>query len=210
MSNIYESVPNVSCGKNLSIVNSLVATLRKVQGLNLINVDTGFDADRTVFTMLGDPDVLFHANLALYEASMKLIDMRNYTGNHPAIGALDVCPFIPISPHASIEICKELSIKLAIAVSSKFGIPVFLYGDSARVSKHRELSYIRSGGLIGLQNRFLTKERQPDYGQAFLHETFGATSIGARNILIAFNVSLDSTDVSIAKWIASEIRESSN
>lgn len=208
---LYESVPNLSCGKDESIVENLRDVIQSVKGSQLIHVDRGYDADRTVFTLVGSPEGLLEANMLLYRHCAKLIDMHNYSGNHPAVGAVDVCPFVPLSNDASMDVCKAMAHKLAKQVANELNIPIFLYRNSAKKSQNFELSAIRKGGIVGLENRIRSDLNwAPDYGPNKLHKSFGATAIGARPILIAYNVNLQTKDLNVAKQIAAQIRESSS
>ena len=207
---LYECVPNVSCGRDSTIIAKFSQLLQSFKGCRLLHVDSGHDADRSVFTLVGQPEGLLEAMKAFYRFALELVDMHEYNGNHPAIGAIDVCPFVPLYPEASMEVCKSLALELARYVAQSFEIPVYLYRESATSTLRQELANIRRGGLAGLSRRISEEAWKPDFGPAQLHTSFGATIIGARPLLIAFNIDLNSNDLNLAKRIAAQIRESSS
>ena len=203
---LIESVPNFSEGRRTHVIGEIADSILSVPGVKLLNVDIGADANRTVFTLVGSPE---RVCLALFKAAsiaIKYVDMREQEGNHPRIGVLDVCPLIPLKG-ISIE---ELN-KYAYALGEKFGkqlsIPVFYYEESAKATHKKDLADIRRGEYEGLCQKMKSKEWHADNKLPFNEKT-GATVVGARNFLLAYNVNLESKDENIAKQIAQRIRES--
>ncbi len=202
-------VPNISEGRDKKIIKEIVSATIKAAPVKLLGVDSGFDVNRTVITFAGAPAHVLEAAYACIEKSAELIDMSAHHGKHIRQGCVDVCPFIPIEK-ADIQTCVDLAQKLGAKVGSNIGIPVYLYGYAASNFERQNLSFLRSGEYehlaIKLQNT------PPDYGTSVydaLVKKSGAICIGARNVLIAYNINLDTKDASIAKEIAAVIREAS-
>jgi len=207
MQQIIECIPNVSEGLDFSIINKLSLSIEKVKGVKLLHTDIGESANRTVFTFAGTPDCVCGAAYNLINEAKSLIDMTNHHGNHPRIGAVDVCPLVPIQG-ITIEETIRYADDLASKVGSVLNIPVYLYEKSAQHSERIKLEDIRKGGYEGLAEKMKLREWKPDFGPANFDPHFGAIIIGARNFLIAYNINLATSDISIAKYIAAEIRES--
>ncbi|GAH25278.1 unnamed protein product, partial [marine sediment metagenome] len=164
------------------------------------------DYNRAVITFVGTPEAVLNANIAAAKKAIELIDMNKHKGQHPRIGAVDVCPFVP-AQNVTIEECKDLAIKFAEALT-KEGVPVYLYEESATKPERRNIDNIRIGEFEGLKETIKTNpEHKPDYGPSEFHPTAGATIIGARYPLISFNINLGTTDVKIAKKVAKRIHQ---
>ncbi len=203
---IIECVPNISEGRDKSIINSVADSVRNIIGVKLLDVDSGEATNRTVFTFVGEANLVCEAAFRLIETASRLIDMKNQKGEHPRIGATDVCPLIPISG-ILIEECIQLSKKLAERVGSELGIPVYLYEHAATSPQRKNLADIRKGEYEGLSEKIKLPEWKPDYGPTIFNSKSGATVIGVRDFLIAYNVNLNTTDQKLANEIAFRIRE---
>jgi len=204
---LVECVPNFSEGRDRSVIESIAQAVRSVDGVSLMHVDPGAGANRTVYTLAGEPEAVLGAAYSAIKAASELIDMRNHTGVHPRMGACDVCPFVPLSG-TTMDECVELAGRLGQRVGSELSIPVYLYGAAARDGSRRSLADIRRGGYESLENRMKLPEWAPDFGPAEFNSRSGATAVGARGILVAFNVNLDTPDAAVAERIAREIRTS--
>ena len=205
---MIESVPNVSEGQRAAVVTELAGALQGVAGLMLLDHSADPSHNRSVFTMVGDPAVVSEALFRLFEIALARIDLRTHRGVHPRIGAVDVVPFVPLGGATMTE-CIDLSRQFGAAVAERFGLPVFLYEQSATRPERRRLEQIRRHQFEGLAERLARPEWMPDFGPPVPHPAAGATVVGARMPLIAFNVQLESADVSAARTIARSIRESS-
>jgi glutamate formiminotransferase / 5-formyltetrahydrofolate cyclo-ligase len=205
---IIECVPNISEGRNASVVQSITATLRAIDGLRVLDVQSDAAHHRSVLTLAGDRDPIKQGVLTLYEEAVKVIDLTRHRGEHPRLGAVDVCPFIPIEG-TTMAACVELAREVAGEVASRLGLPVFLYEEAASTPARRNLEDIRRGEFEGLAAKLQQAEWTPDYGPATPHPTAGATVIGARMPLIAYNINLATDRLDVAKKIAAAIRMSS-
>ncbi|MCK9481634.1 MAG: glutamate formimidoyltransferase [Bacteroidia bacterium] len=203
---LIECVPNFSEGRNYEIITKIANVISSVQGVTLLYIDKGFDANRTVYTFVGEPSKVIEAAFLAIKCASILIDMRNHKGEHPRIGACDVCPIVPIEG-VSMEDAILLSKKLAARVARELNIPVYLYEHSQPNKARSNLSIIRKGEYEMLPSKMILPEWKPDFG-IFFNEKSGATVIGARDFLIAYNVNLNTKSVEIANEIAAEIRES--
>jgi len=203
---MFECVPNISEGRREETIVLARAAISSVSGVRLLHEDVGFDANRTVFTFVGSEEGIKEACLRLYRVALEKIDLRQHSGAHPRLGAVDVCPIVPIAS-ASFEDAEQLAIRIASSVASELKIPVFLYERSQRREFRKKLSHIRRGQFEGLRDKLRNEDWTPDFGPRDPHPSFGATVIGARDFLIAFNVSLDSKDPEIAKAIAKQLRD---
>jgi glutamate formiminotransferase len=201
-----ECVPNVSEGRRPAVVTAIVAAVRAVAGVHVLDVSSDPSHNRSVLTIAGTAATLKAAVAALFDAALPRIDLRAHTGEHPRLGAVDVVPFIPLEGSTMSE-CVALARETAAAVASRFGLPVFLYEQAARSPSRRNLADIRRGEFEGLAAKLARPEWQPDFGPAQPHPTAGATVIGARAPLVAFNVNLATDRVAIAKQIARAVRE---
>ncbi len=203
---IIECVPNFSEGRDMNIINQITAEIEKVEGVRLLDVDPGKATNRTVVTFVGNPYAVIEAAYLAIKKAGELIDMRNHTGEHPRMGATDVCPLIPISGITMAETV-EFARKLGERVGRDAGIPVYLYEYAATAEYRRNLAEIRSGEYEGLPAKIVKEEWKPDYGLAKFNAQSGATVIGARDFLIAYNVNLNTTSTRRANAVAFDIRE---
>jgi glutamate formiminotransferase len=198
------AVPNVSEGSDEERLGRLQTAF--VRGVSLLDRHSDADHDRTVFTLAGAPGPLVEALVAGAEEALEMIDMSNYRGAHPAVGALDVCPLVWLDP-ADREAARAEAVAAAAQIGG-LGVPVFLYGELAREPGRAERAYFRNGGLSELLLRMEGGELQPDFGPRLPHRSGGATLVTARPPLAAFNVELDSGDVEVARAVAAGLRES--
>ncbi len=203
---IIECVPNFSEGQNEQSIQAICQAIEQTEGVRLLHVDPGKSTNRTVVTFAGNPDAVIEAAFRAIRMASQLIDMRTHKGEHPRMGATDVCPLIPISG-ISVEETIEYSIKLAQRVGDELSIPVYLYEHSARVPSRKNLAEIRSGEYEGLEEKMKRAEWQPDFGPNQFNAVSGATVIGARDFLVAYNVNLNTKSVKLANEIAYDIRE---
>ena len=205
---LLECVPNFSEGRDAKIIEKIVNEVKTTKGVTLLNVDPGKATNRTVVTFVGDPDSVIEAAFKLIKKSSELIDMEKHSGEHPRMGATDVCPLIPVS-NMTMEETIIYAQKLGEKVGNELNIPVYLYENSASKKHRRNLSDIREGEYEGLKNKLKDEKWKPDFGpQTF--ETIkksGATAIGARDFLIAYNINLNTTSTRRANAIAFDIRE---
>lgn len=201
---IIEAVPNVSAGADRVLVDRLVAAAAS-GGAFVAHVDTSTSANRTVITLFGSPDEVVASCCALVTTATTLIDMRTHTGTHPCIGAVDVAPFIPFGT-ATMEDAIACAHRLGEWAATTHHLPVFLYGIAATTSAHQSLPYLRRGGLAGLATRLQQGTIVPDYGPPILHPRLGALITGTREILIAYNIQLSTTDPAVASQIAAAVR----
>lgn len=206
MKKIIECVPNFSEGRNMDIIKKITDEIEKVEGVTLLDVDPGKATNRTVVTFVGEPrDVVKAAFVAIQKAA-ELIDMRKHTGEHPRMGATDVCPFVPVA-NATMEDCIACAKELGEMVGEKLGIPVYLYESAASNDQRKNLANIRSGEYEGINKKITSPEWKPDFGPATFNERSGNTAIGARDFLIAFNVNLNTTSIKRANSVAFDVRE---
>jgi len=203
---IVECVPNFSEGRDETVIAAIAAAITGVPGACLLDVDQGADTNRTVYTFVGSPATVADAALAAARAAYELIDMKKHRGAHPRMGALDVCPFVPISD-IDMEGCVALSKEVAGRLATELGVPVYLYEASASKPERRSLADIRSGEYEGLAAKLSQPEWAPDYGEARFVPRWGATVVGARECLIAYNVNLNTRDKKLAREVALNIRE---
>tara|TARA_B100000902_G_scaffold33778_1_gene40559 strand:- start:354 stop:1397 length:1044 start_codon:yes stop_codon:yes gene_type:complete len=204
---LIECVPNFSEGRDKQVIDAIIDSITCVDGVSLLDVDMGADFNRTVITMVGKPEAVLKAAIDSTGVALELIDMSKHHGEHARIGAVDVVPFIPLS-NSSIEDCIALSERYGKIVSDRYGIPVFLYAESARDDSRVKLPDIRKGEYENLQEKLSDPFWKPDYGPSQFIPRSGATATGARQILIAYNVNLNTNDKSLANEIAGIIRTS--
>jgi glutamate formiminotransferase len=204
---MIESVPNVSEGRRPEIVAELAESLVRTPGLLLLDHSADPSHNRSVFTIAGDATSVFDGLVHLFGVALAHIDLRIHRGVHPRIGAVDVVPFVPLGDTTMAE-CIELSRRFGATVAQRFNVPVFLYEQSATRPERRRLEQIRRPQFEGLAQKLARPEWLPDFGPATPHPTAGATVVGARMPLVAFNIQLDSTDVAAARAIAAAVRES--
>ncbi len=207
MAALIECVPNFSEGQDSAVIKAITDAMTSVEVVSLLVVDMGADFNRTVVTIVGPPEAVLDAAIRGTGVALNRIDMSKHSGEHDRMGAVDVVPFIPITG-ATMSDCVDLSIRYAEEVSENFGLPVYLYAKSARQDNRIRLPDIRRGQYEGLAEKIVDPEWRPDYGPAEFKPTMGATATGARNILIAYNVNLDTDDKSLANKIAGKIRSS--
>jgi len=203
---LIECVPNISEGRDTEIINNIINHIKSSSEVHLLDVDPGIDTNRTVITFIGEPEKVIEAAYILIEKASKLIDMSKHKGEHPRMGATDVCPLIPIK-NVSIKECIQYSEILAKKVSEKLNIPVFLYEYSAKNKNRINLANIRKGEYEGMFQKIKEKVWQPDYGPSENSVKSGSTAIGVREFLIAYNINLNTYDKKIATDIALDIRE---
>ncbi|MBT9176882.1 MAG: Glutamate formimidoyltransferase [Firmicutes bacterium] len=206
---IIQCVPNFSEGRRQAVIDQIVQAIVEVEGIALLDVKPDRDHNRVVVTFVGHPETVAEAAFRGAAQAAKLIDMETHRGEHPRMGATDVVPFVPLVG-ATIEDCQAIALKVGERIGRELAIPVYLYERSARTPARRNLADIRRGEYEGIKAEIETNPtRTPDFGPSRMHSTAGATAVGARPPLIAFNVNLDSSDVKIAKAIAKAVRESS-
>ncbi len=203
---IVECVPNFSEGRDKKTIDAIADAVRSVPGVSLLDVDPGEATNRTVYTFAGPPEEVLEAAFQAIRAGSELIDMRGHKGSHARQGACDVCPFVPVS-EVSMEECVELANRLGKRVGEELRIPVYLYAKAAKRPERVRMPDIRAGEYEALEEKLTRPEWKPDYGEAKFNAKSGATVIGARPFLIAYNINLNSTNVGLAKEIAFEIRE---
>ncbi len=206
---IIECVPNFSEGRNQKIIDQITEAINGVSGVQLLHRDIGFSANRTVFTFVGQPEYVVKAAFNAIKTAGALIDMRKHEGTHPRIGVTDVCPLIPISGISMAETVKWAK-KLGKKVGGELNIPVYLYEEAATNPKRKNLAGIRKGEFNKLEHKLKDPNWQPDYGNKPFIQSAGASVIGARDFLLAYNVNLNTNDVLIAKKIAANIRSAGN
>ncbi|HEY9677151.1 MAG TPA: glutamate formimidoyltransferase [Drouetiella sp.] len=203
---LVECVPNFSEGRNEKVINAIADAIRSVSGVNLLDVDPGWSTNRTVITFVGDPESAVEAAFQSIAAASNLIDMRRHSGEHPRMGATDVCPFIPVSG-ITMEECAKLAEQLGKRVGDELKIPIYLYAEAARREDRRSLADIRKGEYEGLASKMTDADFHPDFGPSAFNANSGATVIGARPFLIAYNVNLNTKSKKLANEIALSIRE---
>jgi glutamate formiminotransferase len=205
---IIECIPNISEGRRPEVIEGMVTRLRAVPGLRLLGVQSDASHHRSVLTFAGGRETVARAVIGLYEDAVAAIDLRTHRGEHPRIGAVDVCPFVPIEG-VRMEDCVTLARDVGAEVAARFGIPVFLYEEAAATAARRNLEDIRRGEFEGLAAKLQLPDWAPDFGPAEPHPSAGATVIGARMPLIAYNINLATDRLDVAKKIAAAIRFSS-
>jgi glutamate formiminotransferase / 5-formyltetrahydrofolate cyclo-ligase len=204
---LIECVPNVSEGCRSDVIAALAQALA-VPGVRLLDQSSDSSHNRTVYTLVGEADGLQRAVLSLFASAIAHIDLRHHRGVHPRIGAVDVVPFVPLTGATMAE-CVALARATAELVFRRYAVPVYLYEEAARAAHRRSLADLRRGGLEGLALRMREDGWAPDFGDVHPHPTAGVSAIGARPILIAYNVTLASDRLDIARRIAKTIRTSS-
>jgi len=207
MKRIVECVPNFSEGRDKAIIDAIACAIKSVDGVKLLDVDPGEDFNRTVYTFVGDLNGVLEAAFQSARVGISLIDMTKHKGEHARMGALDVMPFIPIKG-VTMDDCIELSKKFGDRMAKELGIPVFLYANSATKPDRVKLPDIRKGEYEALEEKFKDPSFKPDFGKPVFIPKSGATATGAREILIAYNINLNTNDKTIANKIAGKIRTS--
>jgi glutamate formiminotransferase/formiminotetrahydrofolate cyclodeaminase len=205
MRQLVECVPNFSEGRDAAVIDAIAAAVRATSGCTLLDVDPGRSTNRTVYTLVGAPEAVVEGALAAARVARQRIDMRQQAGEHPRVGAMDVCPFVPVAG-VSMDDCVSLARTFGERLAAELGVPVYLYGHAARADHRRTLRQIRAGEYEALGERIVTPEWRPDCGPAELVPEWGATCTGARDFLIAYNVNILGTKEQ-AHRIALDIRE---
>ncbi len=205
MKRIVECVPNFSEGRDLEKVEKIVQVFRAKENVKLLDYSTDKDHNRCVVTVVGEPEALKEAMIEAIGNAVSLIDMTKHEGQHPRMGAVDVVPFIPIR-NVTIEEADKLAKEVAKEASEKYGLPFFLYEKSASASHRENLATIRKGQFEGMAEKMTDDMWKPDFGPSTIHPTAGVTAIGARMPLVAFNINLGTSDLSVADKIAKQVR----
>ena len=205
---IVECIPNVSEGRRAEVVESIAAAIRQVPGARLLDYSSDASHNRSVFTLAGDMAAVKAAVLAMYECVIPAIDLRAHSGEHPRLGAVDVVPFVPIEGVTMAE-CVALAKDVAQEVAARFQVPVYLYEEASATPARRNLEDIRRGEFEGLAAKMASEGWAPDYGPSAPHVSAGASVVGARMPLIAYNINLDTNRIDVARKIAAAIRHSS-
>ena len=205
MKQIVECVPNFSEGRDAEKIAAIAGAVRAVPGVKVLDLTSDADHNRSVLTLVGDAASAARGALALIEAAVARIDLTTHTGQHPRIGAVDVVPFIPIR-NATAADCVAIARSVGEEAARRFNLPIYLYEDAATLEERRNLSNIRKGEFEGLGEKMRAPDWKPDFGPDRPHPTAGATVIGARMPLIAYNINLGTPDFSIADRIAKSIR----
>lgn len=208
MTKLVQIIPNFSEGQDETFLEELAEIAQSVAGITLINYSTDASHNRSGYTLVGNPQAAAEVAFQMIKYAMEKIDMTQHQGQHPRMGATDVCPFVPIKDITTKE-CVEIAKKLGKRVGEELGIPVFLYEDAASTEERRNLAKIRKEQFEGMAEKIQQPEWQPDFGPNKIHPTAGVTAIGVRMPLIAFNVNLDTDQLEIANKIAAAVRGSS-
>jgi len=203
---LIECVPNFSEGRRSEVINVIAEAIRSTPGVTLLDVESNPDHNRSVISFVGDPGPVKQAALAASGKAIELIDLTKHEGEHPRMGAVDVVPFVPLSG-ATMDDCIALANDFGREFAERFHVPVFLYEEAASMPERRNLADVRAGEFEGLRDKIgRDPTKKPDLGPDKIHPTAGATAVGAREILIAYNVNLGTNDLTIAKKIAHQLR----
>ena len=208
MAKIIECIPNVSEGRRSDVIEAIATAIRGVSGVRLLDYSSDASHNRSVFTLAGDAAAVKSAVLAMYERAVAAIDLRTHQGEHPRLGAIDVVPFVPIEG-VSMADCVALAKEVGAEVAQRFGVPVYLYEDASPNPARKNLEDIRRGEFEGLAAKMASAGWAPDFGPSAPHESAGASVVGARMPLIAYNINLNTDRLDVAKKIAAAIRQSS-
>ncbi len=203
---LVECVPNFSEGRNPAVIEGIADAIRSVEGVSLLNVDPGKATNRTVYTFVGEPEVVCEAAFQAAKKGAELIDMSRHSGEHPRFGAMDVCPLVPVSGITMEEIV-EYARALGKRLGDELGLSIYLYESAATKDERRNLANVRSGEYEGLPEKLSQSEWRPDFGPSAFNSRSGATAVGARDFLIAYNVNLNTTSVRRANSVAFDVRE---
>ena len=210
METLIECVPNFSEGRDPLKIKQIVRAIADGPEIYLLDVHSDADHNRTVVTFVGSPGQVGEAALRGVGEAVRLIDLQNHSGAHPRMGAADVVPFVPLRG-VTLADCARIAESVAQSIFERHQVPTYLYGEAVKKQNRKRLEQIRRGGFEGLQELVRNEpNRQPDFGPAELHPTAGATAVGARKFLIAFNIKLSTPNVDVAKKIAGKIRESNS
>ncbi len=203
---IIECVPNFSEGRDMGIIRQITDVIESVKGIKLLNVDPGKATNRTVVTFVGDPEAVALAAFLAVKKASEVIDMSKHRGEHPRMGATDVCPFVPVSG-VTMEETVTCARRVAERIGEELGIPVYCYEHAAFSDVRRNLANCRAGEYEGLSKKLSDPKWKPDYGPALFNERSGATAVGARDFLVAYNINLNTTSTRRANAIAYDVRE---
>lgn len=206
MAQIIESIPNISEGRNLEVVEAIVDQIRTTPGCTLLDYSSDPNHNRSVITYIGDAKAVEEASVKLAKKAVELIDLTKHVGEHPRMGAVDVMPFVPVKD-ATNEECIELSKVVGERIAKEADLPVFLYEMSAQKPARKNLATVRKGQFEGMAEKVQDPEWEPDFGGARIHPTGGVVAVGARPPLVAYNLNLNTSDVKVAQAIAKIIRE---
>lgn len=207
MARLVQCVPNFSEGKDKDKLEKILDEVRRVEEVKLLDYSMDKDHNRSVVTFIGEPEAVVEAAFNACKKAAELIDLQNHKGEHPRMGATDVIPLIPISD-IDMDECVELSKELGKRIGDELGISVYLYERSASSPERENLAKVRKGQYEGMAEKLKAEGWEPDFGPVELNKTAGVTAVGARMPLVAFNINLDTSDISIAKKIAKVIRAS--
>lgn len=207
MERILECIPNFSEGNNQKTIEAISEVVNDISGVQLLHLDSGSTANRTVFTIAGDPMKVVNAAFEMVKVATELIDMNKHTGIHPCFGATDVVPLVPLKG-VSKEEAVILANGLGERIASELQVPVYMYESAAKRKQFVSLSEVRRGGYVGVSANIRKDHYKPDYGKPMAHPTAGAVAVGVRKIMVAYNVNLSTKDKSVATRIAEKIRES--
>ena len=203
---LIECVPNFSEGRDLQIIKQITGAIESVEGIRILDIDSGKATNRTVVTLVGSPEAVIEGAFQGIKKASELIDMRKHKGEHPRMGATDVCPLIPVSG-ITMEQTVKYAKKLGARVAKELNIPVYLYESAATTEERKNLATIRAGEYEGYAEKILKPEWKPDFGEAKFNANSGATVIGARDFLVAYNINLNTTSTRRANSIAFDVRE---
>ena len=206
MKQLVECVPNFSEGRDMAVIKKITDEIEKSEGVKLLDVDPGAATNRTVVTFVGEPEYVIEAAFRAVKKATEVIDMSKHKGEHPRMGATDVCPLIPVS-NISMEETIEYAHKLAKRIGDELEIPIYCYENAAFKKERRNLANCRSGEYEGMQEKLKDPEWKPDFGPARFYSSAGVTAVGARDFLVAFNVNLNTTSSRRANAIAFDVRE---
>jgi glutamate formiminotransferase / 5-formyltetrahydrofolate cyclo-ligase len=205
---IIECVPNFSEGCNQRKLKAIAKVFESFPGVRLVDFSGDSDHNRSVYTFLGQPDDVLEAALAVAGCALKIIDMRKQAGVHPRLGAVDVVPFIPLAS-SKMKDAVDIAHRFGKELYARFGVPVYFYGEAALVPERKELADVRRGGYEALAEKMFNLQDVPDVGTCQFNASAGATAVGARELLVAYNINLSTDDLRLAQKIASQIREKS-
>ena len=208
MKTLVECVANFSEGRDLKVLDAIVSAVRSVEAVHVLDLQMDVDHHRSVVTFVGSKESIGEAALRAIGKAAELIDLNRHSGKHPRIGAADVVPFVPLS-HVTLQDCVSIAHHVGEQAWLRFQVPVYFYEAAAKHADRVRLENVRRGQFEGLRDELASgSSRLPDFGTAKLHPSAGATAVGARNMLIAYNINLDTPDVRVARAIAKTIRES--